>query len=352
LLAADTCKGLAAVYLHASGVGDGGAVAIADALATNAHLVRLDLRGNGVGDVGASQLAYALSVNGATRLEELRVDDNPIGMRGALAWAAALRNHAVMAHLAIFSAMGLTGPSGNAAPPLTTDEHAHYLALSAKYGLDKACPIGSEEESCHPPCALFVAAGLVDASRKSECDSIGKLVTSWRSVDASASSVFIDFMRSNPTAIVVRAARLRWGREAQELASTAATIASAKETRESNMMACPASKVVKGKDEKGWAKDAVEAPSKTFDNIGLSPTEFADLKVVVSQAKGVYLDPSAQPGSRGADDDLKADNTVLVVAMNGAYLKCKRRPQCVSQIPNDPFFSSQGHDMYCAHQEL
>ena len=58
------------------GIGDDGASAIADALKTNATLVRLYLNNNCIGDDGANALADALRVNTNHKLVTLNLSGN------------------------------------------------------------------------------------------------------------------------------------------------------------------------------------------------------------------------------------------------------------------------------------
>jgi hypothetical protein len=66
--------------------------------------------------------------------------------------------------------------------------------------------------------------------------------------------------------------------------------------------------------------------SKKFDSIGLISDEAAALKIAVSRATGVYADPNS-PGA-WENGDLEAKNTVLMLSLNGAYLKCKSMLVC------------------------
>jgi hypothetical protein len=71
-------------------------VALMDALSDGAcpHLTVLDLHSNfakGLGPLGAERLAHAIETRALPRLWELVVPNNPIGVEGARALAAALR---------------------------------------------------------------------------------------------------------------------------------------------------------------------------------------------------------------------------------------------------------------------
>lgn len=72
----------------ASGVGESGAAALAEALAQHARLLSLRLRGHAVGDAGASRLAEGLERHGALRALDL--SENAIGDVGAAQLAKAL----------------------------------------------------------------------------------------------------------------------------------------------------------------------------------------------------------------------------------------------------------------------
>lgn len=80
-------KTLTYVSLQQNHIGDVGAVALAEALTRNDTVQELKLKGNDVGDVGAVALAEALIRN--ETLRELHLDGNPIGERGreALVWS-------------------------------------------------------------------------------------------------------------------------------------------------------------------------------------------------------------------------------------------------------------------------
>jgi len=322
LLSINTCPHLETIRLIAIGLGDDGAAALADALASNTHVKVLDLRRNGIGDVGSSQLAYALSANSGSRITDINIDGNLVGVRGALAWASVLRNHAVLTHLTVFSASDLAPESAAAlAPPLAPEEHAHFLGLAVKYGLERACGRGAGGE-CRPPCKMLVAAGLAEPGR-GNCDAVGVHIMRLKYIsDGTATDAFLAYLRNDPTAIIVRAVRLRWGREAEELASTEAALSIGEEKRKENKSLCTQAKVVPGKAFE--EKMEGEKTSKTFDSIDLSGDDIVKLKFAVAHSAGIYVDPGHLHGSSlGDSDDLVVENTVLVVAVNTAYLKCK-----------------------------
>lgn len=93
------------VDLYDSGIGDGGASSIAEALKGNTQLQSLDLSSNNIGDVGAVALANALKTN--TALESLSLSYNNIGTNGAKAMAEALTTNTGLAMLFLEGCNGI-----------------------------------------------------------------------------------------------------------------------------------------------------------------------------------------------------------------------------------------------------
>ncbi|KAI9024166.1 hypothetical protein DFJ74DRAFT_667631 [Hyaloraphidium curvatum] len=88
---------LTSLDLNTNKVGDGGTLALADALRANSTLTTLYLASNKVGDDGAQALAEALKVNSA--LTTLNLAANKIGVRGARALAEALKANSTLTNL-------------------------------------------------------------------------------------------------------------------------------------------------------------------------------------------------------------------------------------------------------------
>lgn len=99
----DLCRGP-----RQSGIGDRGAVALAEALEENAVLRVLNLRNNGIYEDGCERLAQALERNKS--LTELNLCRNYIGTRGAHAFASALLVNSCLKELDI-SSCGLRATS-------------------------------------------------------------------------------------------------------------------------------------------------------------------------------------------------------------------------------------------------
>eukprot|EP00435_Cladocopium_sp_Y103_P051607 s276_g16.t1 len=77
--------------------GELGTKVVAEAMATNSVIDRLNLNGNNIGDAGAQALAESLKIN--LSLKELDLRDNNIGAAGAQALAEALKINATLRYL-------------------------------------------------------------------------------------------------------------------------------------------------------------------------------------------------------------------------------------------------------------
>ena len=86
-------RGLVSINLSHNNIGDNGAAALGEALASGApRLRRLQLHENRIGDAGMAGLSIAMAPDGASVLQQLRIEFNRVGDAGlralAKAWAA------------------------------------------------------------------------------------------------------------------------------------------------------------------------------------------------------------------------------------------------------------------------
>eukprot|EP00593_Proboscia_inermis_P002231 CAMPEP_0171292912 /NCGR_PEP_ID=MMETSP0816-20121228/920_1 /TAXON_ID=420281 /ORGANISM="Proboscia inermis, Strain CCAP1064/1" /LENGTH=266 /DNA_ID=CAMNT_0011763135 /DNA_START=27 /DNA_END=827 /DNA_ORIENTATION=- len=84
------------LHLTKNGIGNIGAIALAEALSYNINLTELHLGDNAIGPGGASAIAEALKDN--TTLTYLNLGDNMIGDEGAIALVGALEHNTTISH--------------------------------------------------------------------------------------------------------------------------------------------------------------------------------------------------------------------------------------------------------------
>jgi hypothetical protein len=91
---------LTTIDLECNGIGDDGASALADALKVNASVTEIDLSCNGIDDEGASALADAVQVN--TTVTCIDLNFSIIGDEGVLALANALKVNTSVTNIGLF----------------------------------------------------------------------------------------------------------------------------------------------------------------------------------------------------------------------------------------------------------